>query len=46
MSQLGYSGDRNVLSHYLPAVINNHHRQPVGEIVPDLSEAIFERLFR
>jgi hypothetical protein len=25
-------------------VINNHHRQPVGEIVPDLSEAIFERV--
>lgn len=44
LSQLGYSGDRNVLSHYLPAVINNHHRQPVGEIVPDLSEAIFERV--
>jgi len=44
LSRLGYSGDRKILSQYQPAVIYNHHRQPVGEIVPDLSEAIFERV--
>ena len=39
LNQLGYSGDRNILDQYQPSVIRNHHQQPVGEIVPDLSEA-------